>query len=80
MELTLSNGDKLFFCWSGCGELRIDVVAPPAVDAQWNDGKTMWPVVGSASLTGEDLVNFLENFTRPLFRRALAVAVKYPSK
>jgi hypothetical protein len=80
MDIELSNGNRLFLCWDGHGGLRIDLVTPPAVDARWNDGKTTWPIIASATLVDDELTNLMEGLLRPLLRRALAVAVRYPSK
>ena len=79
MEITFDSGERVSFTWRGSGELHVDLLkAAPA--GRWNEPEKQYPVAAAAVLSGEDLVNFLETFTRPLFRRALAVAVKYPSK
>lgn len=80
MDVELNDGNRIFFYWAGNGELRVDLVKPPAADARWDDPAQHWPIAASTTLTGNELVSFLEMFITPLMRRALTVAVKYPSK
>jgi hypothetical protein len=79
MDIELSNGHKIFFCW-GNGTLRIDLVTPPIRGSGWNDAAARWPVAASCTLRKGELITFLESFISPVIRRCLSIALEIPQE
>ena len=73
MHIDLADGARLAFSWRESGALTIELLKPDV-------GLKKWSVVSATNLTGDSLLQVLETFTLPLFRRALLSATQYPKE
>jgi hypothetical protein len=79
MDIVFNTGERICFAWRTNGALHISLVkAAPA--GAWDNRETQWPVAASTTLTGENLLLFLEGFTLPILRRCMAVALDFPQE